>query len=93
MVTDKGQEKLVDLPKTCRHENQAYRESPPAEDVAEWADEEQAGSVAGLRDGRDGGRLFVGDVEVMSENVQDRVGVVEICHLISCQVLRETGDG
>lgn len=53
-------------------------EGPPFEQVAERAEEEQPGGVAGLREGGDVGGLFVRDVEIGGEFVEDRMRVVEV---------------
>ena len=55
-------------------------EGPAFEEVAQWAEEEEAGGVAGLGQGWDVGGLLVGYVECSSEFVEDWMGVVEVCY-------------
>lgn len=53
-------------------------EGPPFKEVAKRTEEEQAGGVAGLREGRNVGGLFVSHIKGCGKFVEDRVCVVEV---------------
>lgn len=53
-------------------------EGSAGEDVAEWADEDQAAGVTGLHEGGDGGGFFEGYVEGFGDAVEDGLVVVEV---------------
>ena len=59
-------------------ENHAEDEITSTKDVAEGAEKQQTGGVASLHQRGDVGGGFVGDVEVLCEDVEDGVVIVEV---------------
>lgn len=63
-----------------RREDQGQYERPPFHDIAQGDDQEKTRSITSLQQGRNQRRPLVGDPKFICKDVEDGMGIVQVCN-------------